>query len=178
MIPLWAIGLLKNKWTWIMAACGVLFLVSFYKIVEFGNERYKQGQMAERVIWETVVAEAVTEQNRLRRELVATQAARDAASAAATTARNAALAITQEQIRNATTVEDQYTAYRAHHDSVRNESASNLARARADYLSSLSDAEHRSPANTGSPDVGSNDSGSVSLRDVEGSMVGYGLGQR
>ena len=178
MIPLWALGLLKNKWTWVAIGTAVAFGVIAITVNHIETKAYERGQMHERVVWQTQMAEAVTETNRLRRELVTTQAARDAASTAATIARNHALAITQEQIRNATTVEDQYTAYRAHHDSVRNESASNLARARADYLSSLSDAEHRSPANTGSPDVGSNDSGSVSLRDVEGSMVGYGLGQR
>lgn len=176
MIPLWAIALLKNKWTWIMLAAGVLFLVSFYKIVEYGNDRFKAGQMAERVVWQEQIEQAVTERNRLNASLRRAQAMLDSQAADLRAARAINLQQTQDAIHEAETVDDIYRVYIDHHNSVRDQADADLARARADYLSSLNPGNDPSPGGNGFADRVLINPRTSRVLFEPGSVVGYGIG--
>lgn len=146
MIPVWLIALAKNKWTWVVVGAVAVITTATIAIHNFGVERYNQGVAAERQAWNTIMAEAVEEQSRLRREFDADRAKWEAESSTLRNRLNQSLTQVREQIANAETVEDVYAAYRAHNDSVRADAADRLARARADYLSSLGAGGDRSPA--------------------------------
>lgn len=137
MIPVWLIALAKNKWTWVVVGAVAVITTATIAIHNFGVERYNQGVAAERQAWNTIMTEAVKEQSRLRREFDADRARWEAESSTLRNRLNQSLTQVREQIANAETVEDVYAAYRAHNDSVRADAANRLARARADYLSSL-----------------------------------------
>lgn len=148
MIPFWLIALAKNKWTWVVVGVVAVISVAALAIYNFGVRRYNEGVTAERQAWNTIITEAVDERSRLRREFDAERARFEAESSTLRNRLNQSLAQTREQIANAETVEAIYSAYRAHDDSVRHESAERLARARADYLSSIGSDRPQSPANT------------------------------
>lgn len=178
MIPLWAFGLLKSKWTWIAVGCLAAISVVGVVVHNFGVERYNEGVLNERVVWQTLMDEAVTERNRLNAQLRQLMVERDQASADLRAARAANLNQVREEIHNAETIDDIYNLYSAHHNSVRDEADANLARARADYLSSLSPGNDRSPKPIRQDDRVADVARGSRVREFEGIVVGYGLGQR
>lgn len=144
MIPT-LIALGKSKWTWIVVGVVVALTALGVWINNYGTQRYNQGVLAERAAWNVIMAEAVNERNRLNAELQRNRANAEAESARLRAQLSTALTQVQEQIANAETVEDVYSAYRAHSDSLRAQAADNLSRARADYLSSLGNGGNPSP---------------------------------
>jgi len=165
-----------SKWTWIAMAGVALLSASTYALVEFGNKRYNEGVMAERQVWNKVIEEARTDARESRAQLARAIAEADAESARLTAQRNQALAQVQEDIQNATDVETQYRVYRAHHDRLRNQTRTDLARARESYLSSLGSSGNSSAGSVGSGDVGPDDTGSGDVHFVSRGMVGYCFG--
>lgn len=176
MIPLWALGLLKNKWTWVVVGTVVAIAVLGTAIVNYGQKRYDAGVIHERVVWQTVVTEAVTERNRLNAQLRAAQAERDQISADLRSARAINLNHVREEIHNAETVADIYSVYVAHHNSVRDGADTDLARARADYLSSLNSGNNPSPGGNGFADRVLLNPRTSRVFFEPGSVVGYGIG--
>lgn len=149
MIPLWLIALAKNKWTWVVVGTVSAMAVVGVTVHNFGVKRYNEGVAAERQAWNVIIAEAVEEQSRLRREFDAERATWEAESAALRNNLNQSLTQVREQIANAETVETVYSAYVAHDRSVRNDAAERLSRARANYLSSLGSGNDPGPADDG-----------------------------
>lgn len=149
MIPVWLIALAKNKWTWVVVGAVAAVSVTTLAVHNYGVSRYNAGVMAERAAWNTIMVEAVEERSRLRRKYDADRARWEAEASALRGRLNQSLTQVREQIANAETVEDIYAAYRAHDDSVRHAASERLARARADYLSSLGVGNHQPTPNNG-----------------------------
>lgn len=170
------IALATSKWTWMAVAGVVLASVATYALIEFGNKRYTEGVMTERKVWEIIVEEARQDALESRQRLAATLARADEQSRTLTAQRNQALAQVQEDIANATDVDTQYNVYRAHHDGVREQSRTNLSRAREDYLSSLGDVGRESATGAPTGNVVSDDSRSGDVHFVARGMVGYCFG--
>lgn len=141
--------LLKNKWTWYGLIGVVIFVGSALMIHNYGVKRYNEGVMKERAAWQVVVQEAVTARDQANARIRVLQTQLDQQSETIRRERREDLRETQEAIRNAETVEDQFAIYRAHRERLRNEAAANLDRARADYLSTIGDGGTGSSAGIG-----------------------------
>lgn len=149
MIPVWLLPLVKNKWFWYGVAGVALAAVSIWQLDEFGDRRYKEGQAAERIVWQTIVTQAVEARDEANRRNRRLQAQLDVQSETIRAERREDLRETQEEIRNAETVEEQFAIYRAHRQRLRDEADASLARARADYLSTVGDGDTGSSAGIG-----------------------------
>lgn len=170
------IALAMSKWTWMAVAGVTLASVATYALVEFGNKRYTEGVMAERKVWEVIVEEARTDAQQSRARLARVIAEADRESATLTAQRNRALSQVQEDIRNASDVDTQYSIYLAHHDSLRDQTSADLSRARENYLSSLGDAGLQPTTDAQPGNVVSDDSRSERVCYLSGDMVEYCFG--
>lgn len=173
---MWWVPLLKSKWTWIALAMVALTTYGSIQVYNYGVKRYNEGVFAERAGWTKIVNQARTERDEARDELTRLREARNAEAEQARRERDRALSQVQQDIRNATNLEDQFAAYSAHRSELRSATARNLSSARADYLSSIGDAGGGSSGGIGSFDLDPNEFGGCHVRPGAGSLVGNCLG--
>lgn len=172
MIPVWALSLVKSKWFWVAVAGLGLLTAGTVSLHNYGVARYNAGVAAERAEWTQVMAEAVEAANAQRAELQALRVAQDAESARLRTERDRALNLVREEIRNASTVEDQLVIYNAHRSGLRDETAERFARARDGYLSGLVPNTGGQPGPVRGPDIVADVGRSRDLRLGAGVVVG------
>ena len=154
-----------------LIACGVM-------VHNYGVSRYNSGVLKERAAWNAIMLEAASEANRLRAELRAATTRQDTLSAQLRLERSRELTRVQTEIQNAATTDDKFRIYSAHASGLRNDATERLARARADYLSSLGSDGSGTPGDDRSPRPVADASPNFRIRDPEGIRVGNGLGQR
>jgi hypothetical protein len=131
------IPFLSNQKLWIGVGCVVAAGVVLGLITMYGNARYREGfENAEKAAIQALSA-AQAEAADARQELAALQAQRQNQSELREETRIVVVRETVENIVNAETSQARFDAYVAGRNSVRQPADEYLARARADYLSSL-----------------------------------------
>lgn len=131
------LSILQNQKLWIGVGCVVVVGVILGSITMYGNARYREGfEKAEKAAAQALSA-AQAEAADARQELAAVQAQRQNQSEQREETRIVVVRETVENIVNAETFEARYGAYLSGRNSVRQPADEYLARARADYLSSI-----------------------------------------
>lgn len=136
MIP-FLLSLLKSKYFWIIAVSIALVSALWIAIASYGESQYKAGRAAADLEWSQKFSQAQARASRAEEDLARTRIERDQARAERDESRRRALVQVTQEIENAPNFEARYAAYLAHRDRLRNARSERLARARADYLSSI-----------------------------------------
>lgn len=125
--------------TWLKGAALAVIVggVLWALVLAYGNSKFNEGKAVADAEWGEVLREAQEQATRAKDELARERALREAQSAQLARERQLRFQETQEEITNAETLDAAYSVYAGYVGSVRNDSADSLARARADYLSSI-----------------------------------------
>jgi len=128
---------LSDKRVWLAVGIFVLLAGMYALVIMYGDARYKEGRTEERAVWFEVVQKAQQRTLAAEQELVAVRNERDIARSERDRLRSRVVTQAQTEIANAIDTESRIAAYRELRSSLRDTTAANHARARADYLSTV-----------------------------------------
>ena len=134
MIPFW---ILKNKQA-LMAFGAVLLLAAvWYLLMDFGHRRFLEGQVTERAVWVQAMEIAEARARNAEEALNQDRKKRESQAAERTAERVSISSQARTEIHEAPDLESRLAALNSLRRRLRDTGAENLARARADYLSTV-----------------------------------------
>lgn len=131
------LGLLKNQKVWIGVGILVVILFAWMSILDYGNKRYDAGVASERAVWQQAMQVAQDRARNAENALAQDRANHERESAQRATQRTIIVQEARTQIHEAPDLESRLAALSALRERLRNTNAEDLARARANYLSSI-----------------------------------------
>lgn len=135
MIPF--LGLLKSEKFWIAIGVVVILATGWLMILDYGQKRYDAGVADEKAIWVEAMAQAEDRVRNAEQALAEDRAQRLADNQAREAERVRLYNQARTQIHEAPDLESRLRALDSFRRSLHDAGAEDLARARADYLSSI-----------------------------------------